>query len=300
MKTFYQPHYHLKEKVKHGTPLLPVSIHHILYQAHEENYFSLHWHDEIEMLIVVEGGILYTLDNEEIPLKKGEGLFINANRIHGARTLDKMPCEAYIVVFHPMLLHQNLSSDSYSRFVYPILHNLMQIPSKLTGQIPWQKFVLSQLSAFESQNDVAFEDSELFIKGILYRIWDQLYQHAEKPKSKDLVDTKDYAYKIDRIKPVLAFIHSHYAEEITLDELAGIIPMSKGQFCRSFKRIIGMSPMSYVIHYRIEESCHLLTDTNKKIADIARQVGFNNISYYNREFSKRFSESPKQYRLKNL
>ncbi len=295
MKSRNLNRYHLKEKVNHGTPLLPLSIYHLSYLPQEDNYFQLHWHDEVEFTIVLSGAILYTIDHEEISLTSREGLFINANRVHSAKSLNGEPCEACVVVFHPMLMHQDLNSDSYSRFVYPILHQLRQVPSKLTPNVTWHKALLQLLASFDTLKEDNLDDSELLIKGYLYQMWHLLHKNS--------VDTpyshQKSSYKVDRMKPVLSYIHNHYSEELTLEELASMIPMSKGQFCRSFKEIVGMSPMSYVIHYRIEESCHLLEDTNKKIADISKHVGFNTISYFNREFQKKLSTSPKVYRKNN-
>ena len=72
----------------------------------------------------------------------------------------------------------------------------------------------------------------------------------------------------------------NYAFEVSLADLANLIPMSEGQFCRVFKQQMKVSPMQYLLRYRILQSCRLLQDTEKKIGEIANLTGFNNISYF--------------------
>ncbi len=76
--------------------------------------------------------------------------------------------------------------------------------------------------------------------------------------------------------------------------------MSEGQFCRIFKQTMNRTPMQYIMRYRIMQSCRMLIDTNKKIAEIANETGFNNISYYNKVFLNIVGCTPKQYRKSNF
>ena len=100
----------------------------------------------------------------------------------------------------------------------------------------------------------------------------------------------------ERLEPVISYIKENYAYEITLGELAAILPMSEGQFSRVFKQTMKLSPIQYLMRYRILQSCKLLQDTEKKIGEIANLSGFNNISYFNRVFLNTIGCTPKEYR----
>lgn len=283
----------LKEKATHGTALMPVAIHHLSYSSETENYFYLHWHFEFEFLVVLEGAILYTIEDQEYCINAGEGLFIGSNQLHAARSYQKIPCEACVVVFHPNLFGNNNQGATYLKFILPILRGELVFPSLLTYKNDWQRFVLEDLKDIDNLKNSNLVENELLLRAKLFEIWHLCYHNsvAINPRGGEKKN-----YKVNRMQPVLDYIHSFYKEEVELITLANILPMSKGQFCREFKEIMNMSPIAYVIRVRILESCTLLMETDLKIADIAKNIGFNNISYFNREFMKAVGCSPSKYR----
>lgn len=282
---------YLKEKAVHGTILIPIAIHRLSYGPNVGNFFYLHWHYEFEFIIVLKGAMVYTIEDREYCIKSGEGLFIPSNALHAARSYKGMPCEASVVLFHPNLFGYNAKLASYSKFVYPIINGDIEFEKLLKRETKWQKSVLELLREISKLRYEDIAENELFLKSRIFGIWDICYKNSKiisnYKKKKD--------YELKRIQPILDYIHNNYAEEISLSSLAKIIPMSEGYFCQAFKEIMNISPIAYVIRYRILKSCTLLMTTDSKIADIARRVGFNNISYFNREFKKAIGCSPSKY-----
>jgi AraC-like DNA-binding protein len=283
----------LKEKAVHGTVLIPIAIHHLNYGANEENFFYLHWHYEFEFIVVLEGAIIYIIEDQEYCVMAGEGLFIHSNLLHAARSYNGMPCQACVVLFHPNLFGSNNQGATYSKFVYPILSGEMEFDNYFKCQEKWQHSVMELIKEIDALRDDSLSDNELLLKSKLFEIWHLCYQNSVTVAS-HLREKKNY--KLERIQPVLDYIHTNYKNEISLISLAKILPMSEGQFCHTFKEVMNISPIAYVIRYRILQSCTLLTETDWKIADITRSVGFNNISYFNREFIKAIGCSPSKYR----
>lgn len=282
----------LKENVAHGTALIPVSIHHLSYPPDLENFFYLHWHSEFELVAVTKGAVLYTVEDTEYCIMAGEGLFVNSNRLHAARSYNGMPCEALAIVFHPSMFGDGKQGAAYSKFVYPILSGEMEFACKLMPEEKWQGSVLERILEIGAIKDEDLSGSELLLKSKLFEIWHHCYKNSSaKSQYKDRRN-----YKLERLQPVLDHIHKNYKEEIALSTLANILPMSKGQFCRTFREVMNMPPVAYVIRFRILKSCTLLAETGWKISDIARSVGFGNISYFNREFLKAVGCSPSKYR----
>jgi AraC-like DNA-binding protein/mannose-6-phosphate isomerase-like protein (cupin superfamily) len=284
----------LKEKTTHGTALVPIAIHHLSHGPHIENFFYLHWHDEFEFVYVLEGAIIYTIEDTDYRVMAGEGLFVHSNQLHAARSYNGMPCEACVVLFHPNLFNSDKQGSAYSRFIYPILNGEISFNNFFKCDEAWQKSVLRLIEEMDALKNENPSDNELLLKSRIFEIWHLCYTNsvAAAPENR-----KNKSYKLERLQPVLDYINKNYKEEISLTILANILPMSKGQFCHTFKEAMNMAPIAYVIRCRILHSCTLLTQTDWKIADIAKTVGFNNISYFNREFAKAVGCSPGKYRL---
>ncbi|MDF9867617.1 AraC-like DNA-binding protein [Bacilli bacterium PM5-3] len=98
------------------------------------------------------------------------------------------------------------------------------------------------------------------------------------------------------IKKSISYIQANYQDKITLEEIASHVNLSRGEFCRFFKKITSQTPFEYLISYRINQSALLLRDTDLTITEIANMVGFGSASYYTEKFRKQVNCTPKQYR----
>ncbi|MNC28377.1 HTH-type transcriptional regulator YesS [compost metagenome] len=126
---------------------------------------------------------------------------------------------------------------------------------------------------------------------ILYTLLTEIIQRVSVEGS----DTVGQQY--ERLKPVLDYIEQHYAEEITLPTLAGLICVTPEYFCHLFKKTTGIRPISYVNQVRVNKSKELLLDNVQcGMEDIARQVGFESTSYYGAIFKKLERLTPGAFR----
>ena len=98
------------------------------------------------------------------------------------------------------------------------------------------------------------------------------------------------------IAAAVTFIQEHYAQPITIDDIIQDIPISKYHFIRLFRRIMGVTPYSYLTNYRINRSKILLRSTEKTIADIAEACGFLDTSNFISQFKKHTGVRPTHYR----
>lgn len=99
-----------------------------------------------------------------------------------------------------------------------------------------------------------------------------------------------------RIDRVLAYIHGHYADPISVDALAEVSALSPSGFHRLFRRHTRLTLTEYVARLRIGEACALLTNTNRPVSNIADSVGYNSLANFNRQFRTLKQVTPRQYR----
>ena len=98
---------------------------------------------------------------------------------------------------------------------------------------------------------------------------------------------------------VKRYIDHHYKENLTLDELAEKVSISKYHMAHAFKREYGVSPINYIIDCRIREGKRLLAETDLAPSQIASILGFSSSSYFCKTFSNIEGTSPTEYRKAN-
>ena len=98
-----------------------------------------------------------------------------------------------------------------------------------------------------------------------------------------------------RINKVCQYIQKHADEPLSLEQVAGLIHLSRSAFSKFFKRATGKTFSDYVNDIRISRACHLLAETDKPINEIAHATGFESLSYFNRVFLKKKGVTPSQF-----
>lgn len=100
-----------------------------------------------------------------------------------------------------------------------------------------------------------------------------------------------------KLKQIQDYIEDHLAEEIAIEDMAALVPMSQFHFARAFKAATGETPHKYLTQRRMERAKVLLTVTKLAIAEVAYRVGFSNQSHFTAHFRKTTGMTPKDYRL---
>lgn len=95
------------------------------------------------------------------------------------------------------------------------------------------------------------------------------------------------------------YIDNHFKENLTLDDLAALVHVSKYYLAHTFRREYGTSPINYLLSRRIQESLYLLSDTGMTLAEIAGTLGFSSPSYFSQSFRRIQGISPLQYRMQH-
>ena len=132
---------------------------------------------------------------------------------------------------------------------------------------------------------------------ILLDILDRLSSAVQlKPIDLSFAENDFKVSETNRFQKVFSYLITHYKEDISLAEIAGIADLSPTSFCRYFKSITQQSFVEVLLEFRIKQACHLLQNTDMAIREIAFQSGFYDIPYFNSIFKKKKGISPKQYK----
>ena len=89
-----------------------------------------------------------------------------------------------------------------------------------------------------------------------------------------------------KLQIMMQYIHDNYSGQITLDDIARTVLISKSSVLNIFRTYLHTSPINYVVEYRLKRASKLLVDTENSVCTIAHETGFENIGYFCRRFKK--------------
>ena len=100
----------------------------------------------------------------------------------------------------------------------------------------------------------------------------------------------------DLLKKVISFMKSNLHKNIRIDEFAQKCNCSTSNIYKLFKNNLNTAPLDFFIHLKMERACKYLTQTNLKVKEIGRRLGYEDQYYFSRIFSKHVGQSPANYR----
>ena len=110
-------------------------------------------------------------------------------------------------------------------------------------------------------------------------------------------DVQNTSSKLDyQVAKAFTYIADHYTRRVSLSDLTSTAGMSESSLTRAFRKLAGLTPIEYVISYRIRQSCRLLQYTDKSITEIAFACGFTDSNYFSRKFHDLMKTTPVGYR----
>ncbi len=154
---------------------------------------------------------------------------------------------------------------------YILLIKLMDIARNRTGEVP-QSAEFLQIKTMALLKAVF---SEVLIGAI--------QQGEAKPRRTEIIKAE-------------AFIHKHYTEDLTLEQVAAVAAMSRTHFSAMFKKETGYTFVEYINHYRIERAKKHLMSENYKVYEIAGLVGISDYRYFCRLFRRYTGKQPTDYK----
>ncbi|MCI2256366.1 AraC family transcriptional regulator [Domibacillus sp. PGB-M46] len=282
----------LKELTEHRTIVLPIACYETTISQNMNGHIPLHWHDEIQFVLVIKGEAIFQINEEKVVVREGKGIFINSGCLHMAEEKNDSGCVYICLNVSP---HFVLSQELYSSYVSPYIHATNLSYLYFDTKELWEKNILDAIIKTNQliQEKPPFYEIEITTQ--LTFIWKNLIVNGLQLEYEQTEMLKNH-----RLKQMLNWIHLHYAEKIMLDDIARVGHLSRSECCRYFKRMVNKTPLNYVTDYRIQKSLLLLQQPDSNVTNVAYQVGFNSTSYFIDKFRKSVNMTPLAYKkLKN-
>lgn len=283
------PAHLLRKKDFFADPSLPLQV----YIRDPQPEFPLHAHAFDELVIILKGTAMHVIDGQEFPVRAGDVFVIAPNRLHQYEQMHGL------ALANLLFDAKALAMEQWDIRALPGFHALFALEPAFRAQHQFR----SRLQLSERQlnrvneliHDLTQETTQknpgyrVMAKGLFMQLavlLSRVYSAKPTDESLDLL----------RIGDAIAHIETHYAEKVTLDELARKSHLSKRHFQRVFQECLGRSPIDHLIHVRAQKAAALLRQTDRTITDIAFDCGFSDSNYFTRCFRKAMGQTPKQYR----
>lgn len=277
-----------KELQPHGSLGFPCAGYDTRYGGDWEDGFPWHWHEELEIISIEEGQMEVRVPSQTFLLEAGDMLAINSNILH----FGKGSCRLRSFVFSPALVSGRDGQVFGQKYIEPLVGCrrfrgcLMMAGSQSELPAVFQR-------AFEAlaREDVGFEFT---VREGLSRICLALYQTLAPQE-----ENGNYPAGEDnlRIQKMLAFIHSHYGGDVTLGDIAGAADISQRECLRCFQKTIQLSPIQYLLKYRVMQGAEQLRKTpGDSVSEISARCGFDSPSNFTKTFKRFYRCTPREYR----
>lgn len=269
-------------------PEFPLSV-----QFVSQNDFPAHVHTFTELVIVLDGAGVHTLDGTPYPIGRGEIFVIPSEKSHGYRETRSLRIAN--VLFHRRIL-AGVEEELASLPGYLALFRLE--PRSRLERINGERLRLSEEHLGESRSLAANLHDELASRPLGYKLMTvSLLTGLVVLACRGVADTDT-----SQNEPLLGIarsmtrIRSRYTEELRLEDLAADAGMSVRSYIRHFRWTAGIPPIRYLTEVRIEIGRRLLEETSLNVTEIAGRVGFSDGSYFARQFRAYTGMSPLEYR----
>ena len=259
------------EKINYATKKYPFIIEHI-----DVKYIP-HFHEEPEIIYIIEGSLNVTIENNSFILNQGDICIFTPGLIHNLYSY--VPNKVFVMKLFPIVdleniqLHNNVicqGDDVYDALLENIKCIMKEHKKKTIG--------------YELSVNICSEKIFLTI------IRDMEYTTIEKDTQIKLENKSNF------LNSVAELLEIHYAEDISLDYVAKNLNYTKSYFCHYFKYTTGVTFWKYYTLFRLEKALQMMKENPQKTyIEIAQNSGFKNIRSFNQSFREYLHCSPREY-----
>lgn len=230
-----------------------------------------HWHEHIEMHLILDGECTLKNGEEEILLRAGDCAVINGNDLHmgcGGR------CSFICLILSPdffenhRTVFQKRIRDAYV--------------SELIERITRGEKPLDNVTDLES-------------RGYAYLLISHLIKNYGVRTLSETVYSQHFK-KVNLVNRAVRFMNAHYAEPLSTCVLADEVHLSEGYFCEIFKAVTGKTVLNYLNGLRVEKAEQLLRTTDMTVSEVAFCCGFSDANYFSRTYKRLMGKTPRQSR----
>ena len=259
-----------------------------------ECYVPWHWHRTVELFYVESGSIEYDTPKGKMLFPAGSGGMVNSNVLHMTKAISQREKNVQLLhIFDVSLLAGEQGSRIEQKYITPVITAVqIEIIPLFPGNREDERILKLLIDSFRlSSEEFGYE---IKLREALAQIWLMLFELSSSMREK-----KDgYSKSNDKIKLMMIYIHEHYREKISIQDLAAAAYLSERECYRVFHDCLHMTPVEYITSYRLQVACQMLAKSQETVTFISHECGLGSSSYFGKVFREYAHCSPIEYRKK--
>jgi AraC-like DNA-binding protein len=265
----------------------------VLFEEQDHFYDNLHFHPEVQIMAILESTGTHFIGDSIGNFKPGDILLLGSNLPHVFRNEKKYYEENSNLKARNISIFFDEGAFGEKFFSLPEFFHIQKLLQNSKRGI--------RIKGETNKRIAVLIEEVLSLKGFerLMHIFTILNILSKSTELKPLSSVGFYGIQKDtdsqRINDVFTYIMKNLSEDIKLQEAAGIANMSVNAFCRYFKKHTRKTFSKFLNEIRIGHACRLLIEEKWNIREIAFECGYDNISYFNRQFKEITKYNPKTY-----
>lgn len=251
-----------------------------------------HWHEGFEAILCIEGAFKLLVANRSVTLTPGMAAFINAWRPHAATGEPRARIRS--VTFDGELVGGVPGSVIARRYVEPLKVasgcDLLVFRPSDAGEQRFAWHLAEAIDAIEAEEPGFEITARSHLSQALLSAWEL----AGAPAPVAPEDT----VSAERTSLMRDHIVGHYAERLTVGEIAAAAGVSERECLRCFTKTFGVSPSRYLLIHRLSKAAELLAGSDMPIAEVGRAVGIQSPSNFAQLFRRDYHCTPRMFRAR--
>ena len=180
------------------------------------------------------------------------------------------------IIMKPELLISGENDLCAVRFIFPFINGEIPSDTYLTPAVSYYNDVSGCIRQIDLLCGAKTEGYQLAVKGLLFQFFFLLISNRQKKETASVSLTKS----LEKMKTIFKYVEEHYADHITIDDMAALTYLQQIPFYEFFKQHMGTGFIDYLNDYRLTMAERLLKSSDGSVLEIAEQSGFDNLSYF--------------------
>ncbi len=250
---------------------------------------ELHHHDFYEIYFLVSGDVTYSIEGKIYRVMPGDVLFISPKELHQVFIKsDTEPYERYVLWIDPaMLTRLSTENTNLEKCLNP---NKEDYNNQLRAPIEYMNDIRNLMDSIYRESDCEGYGGDVMQESLIAQLLVLLNRISDSEGEKN----EEYAYTSALVAGVIDYVNEHYGEQLSLDEMAEKLYVSKYHLSHEFRKQMGTGVYHYIQKKRVQIARQFLAQ-GERPNTVYRRCGFCDYAGFYRAFKAEYGSGPREF-----